>query len=200
MWYRGTLAYPNLVESFTILLTQFHLSFEWVNAETIRIVPEEPEVRIAGDHRPRGMSLEDATALVKRTFPDLDVRRTGSRVSFSGTVEEHEAVAVLIGEKQPRRSMNGNAESKPLRQRTFTLKMVRKPFGSLMATLQQQGVEVRYNAQEFKTAGIDLGKIISLELEQATIDQLLRESCDKVGLDYEVGIYRITLKLKPDPE
>ncbi len=200
LWFHGTLTYPNLVESLTILLTQFQLSFEWIDAETIRIVPETPRVGIEGEHRPRGMPVADALSLVRRNFPNLEVQRSGSRIAFSGLLEEHEAVAVLVGEKQPRRPMSGDPESRPLNQRTFTLKMVRKPFGSLMATLQQQGIEVHYNAQEFSNAGIDLGQKISIELEQATIDQLLKESCDKVGLDYEVEDFRILLKLKAELE
>ncbi len=196
LWAAGTIAYPNLVEALTVVLTQFQLSFEWVSQKRIRIIPEIPQVAIERTHRPKGMTLDEAILVVKREFPRLKVTQKGRQFTFSGRIEDHESVAVLIGERPPRRQASSTQQTTQLRDRRFTLKMVRKPFGSLMATLQSQGIEVRYDAQALKESGADLAQKISLELKQATIDQLLNESCQKVGLTYEINGNVIILKVE----
>ncbi len=198
LWAGGTIVYPNFVESLTIVLTQFQLSFEWVDQKTIRIIPEAPNVAIERSHRPKGMTLDEAISIVKQEASHLKVMKTGRELTFSGRIEDHEAIAVLIGERPPPRRSPTTSKTTPLRDRRFTLNMVRKPFGSLMATLQSQGIEVRYDAQTLNDAGIDLAEKISLELKQATIDQLLNESCEKVGLAYEIDGDVIVLKVKSE--
>lgn len=194
LWKAGVIGNPNFIEGMLIILAQYDLSIAWTNATQVRLIPEDPQPRIIESHRPKGLSLEDALALVSRAYPDATIQREGSSFLFSGSREQHESVALLVGEKTlPRQQSNPLMNSK-LRDRRFTFRMIRKPFGSLMATLQVQGIDVRYDATEIKDAGIDLGELISLELSEATIDQLLQRSCEKVGLDYEIREEVIYLK------
>lgn len=186
LWTSGTIANPNFIEGCLMILTQFGLAFEWVTAHEIRIVPQIPDVGINQGHHPKGMNLEEALALTKQQFPQLEVRQYRNTILFTGTVEDHEAVAILIGEKPSLRKRTPTASNDSLDDVRFTFKMVEKPFGSLMATLQVQGIEVHYDKQEIEAAKIDLGKPISLELNEATIHQLLEKSCTKVGLSYQI--------------
>lgn len=195
LWGSGSIAYPNLIEALTLVLTQFHLGFEWKDATTIRIDPEVVALEIQQRHRPRGMSLDAAMDLITREHPTLPLATEENQLLISGTVEQHESVAILLGEKPPRQRSAANVESAALRNRRFTLKMVRKPFGSLMATLQQQGITIQYDPRELNKSGIDLAQKISLELEQATIDQLLEQSCEKVGLTYRIEGETVLLKV-----
>ena len=195
LWGGGSMTYPNLIEALTLVLTQFHLAFEWKDATTIRIVPEVVAVELQQDHRPRRMSLDAAMDLITRQHPSLPIVREGNQLRVTGTVEQHESVAILLGENPPRQRSAASVESAALRNRRFTLKMVRKPFGSLMATLQQQGIMIQYDPGELNASGIDLAQKISLELEQATIDQLLEQSCAKVGLTYRIEGETVLLKV-----
>ncbi|MBT5020925.1 MAG: hypothetical protein HON04_19505 [Planctomicrobium sp.] len=186
LWVSGTIAYPNFIEGSLMILSQYGLSFEWIDANQIRIVNQIPDVGINQGHKPKGMTLNEAITLTNQKFPKLNAREYRNSLLFTGTVEDHEAVAILIGEKQSLRQKPVASTSDSLRDVRFTFKMVEKPFGSLMATLKVQGIEVRYDAKEIQTANIDLGKIISLELNEATIHQLLEKSCEKVGLSYRL--------------
>lgn len=186
LWSAGTIAYPNFVEGMLIVLAQYELSFAWLDENHIRIVPEIPDVGINQGHKPKGMSLKEALALVKQKFPNLVMRPYQGTVLFTGTVEEHEEVAYLVGEKLRPKVKESHQPSAKLRDLRFTFRMVDKPFGSLMATLQQQGVDVRYDAEQINAANINLATEMSLELNEATIDQLLEKSCEKVGLTYRI--------------
>lgn len=186
LWKGGTIAYPNFIEGNLMILSQYGLSFEWIDANQIRIVNQIPDVGINQGHRPKGMTLKEAVTLTNQKFPKLNAREYRNTLLFTGTVEDHEAVAILIGEKQSTRQRPGTTTSDSLRDVRFTFKMVEKPFGSLMATLKVQGIEVRYDPQQIQAANIDLGKLISLELNEATIHQLLEKSCEKVGLSYRI--------------
>lgn len=186
LWPAGQLAYPNSIEALTVLLSQFELSFAWVDAQTIQLIDQPAEVAILQTHRPRGMTMDQALERVLDQFPHLQIRQQGAEFAFAGLVEEHELVALLIGARTAPRMPPVPTEVTPLRDRRFTLKMVRKPFGSLMATLQQQGIDVRYDAAALAAAQVDLTQNISLELEQATIDLLLLKACELVGLNYEI--------------
>lgn len=197
LWAAGTVADPNLIEGVTIVLTQFDLSFEWQDDSTIRLVPQAPRVAIAQVHRPRRIALEEAVQRVRAALPQLELDVQGGSLKCTGTVEQHETVAVLIGEKPARRRSKSTTEL-PLQNRRFTLRMVRQPFGSLLATLEQQGIDVHVETRELPAAGVDLATKISLELEQATIEQLLSAACDKVGLDFEIR--EETIFLRPRPE
>lgn len=198
LWTRGSIGNPNFIEGSLIILAQYGLAFEWVDANQVRIVPEISEVGINQTHQPKGMTLEEAIALTNKEFPKLDAREYQNKLMFTGTVEDHEAVAILIGEKKSLRRKPSSTSSDSLDDVRFTFKMVEKPFGSLMATLQIQGIEVRYDIQEVQAAKIDLGKEISLELNEATIHQLLEKSCEKVGLSYKIDYGIVYLVVPQD--
>lgn len=195
LWVRGTIASPNVLEALTIVLTQYELTFEWINTNQIRLVEELPIPGLEREHRPRGMTIQSALQVIQQVFPALVIESSGPQLHVTGTLEQHEKIAELIGESPPRRPPPKSPATQSLRDRRLTLKMVRKPFGSLMATLQQQGIQVRYDATAIQNAQIDLGTLISLELEQATIDLLLEQACQKVGLTYSIENDVILLKV-----
>ena len=69
------------------------------------------------------------------------------------------------------------------------------------ALLKELGAPARgkltfeYDAEEFKSAGIDLDRLIAVEVKDATIETLLKATFDPLGVTFE--IVDRTVKLKP---
>lgn len=185
VWGRGAIAHANATEALLLVLMQFDLAFEWTNGATgIRIVPAPERVSIVQEHVVPKDQRESIVDWIEGQFPQANVVLRGSRVSVDGTLEEHASIEARLRGERARRPSPSEA---PLSRQRFTLKMVRDPAGSLLRTLQVQGVDVRFDYKELARAGVDLRTLVTMEFRQASIDQLLAELCRQVdGLSYRI--------------
>ena len=193
LWDSGAMGYANVHEALLFILTQFDLSLQWITPERVRIVEHDPIPVLTRRHRPRGMSQEDALALVTDQFPDAEVVTAGRALEIKALLEEHEEIEIVIGERTPIRSTPAQAPATPIGRRRFTLTMVRQPFSALIGLLRQQGIEVVADANSLAAAGIELNQKISLQLEKATADEMLTQACNAVGVKYRIDGLRVVL-------
>lgn len=193
LWAGGTAAGIDAVEALTLVLGQFDLSFAWRKegrAIEIVLAPESPTV--VRSHRPRSLSPPAALARIEEQQPGAAVVRRGTSLEVTATVLQHEAIAQLLGEVAP--ATAPGPEPVPLSRRRFPLvRIVRKPLGPVLEGLKQQGIDVIYDPQELRSAGIDLEGLISLELENATAEELFDRLCRPVGLRYEIDGSKVRL-------
>jgi hypothetical protein len=189
MWAAGGLAYPNVIETLSVLLAQFDLDFEWTGPDSVRIVPQPEPEPIRQTHPVRRMPADEARARLLQRFPDLKVRQRNDRLEVDAFLEEHEEIAILLGNAPPRRSLR-----EPLENVRFSLRMVQQPFSGLLQLLSEKhGIQVEYDPAALAEAGIDLNRRISIELEQATLEQLLAAACREAGLDFRMEGRRLIL-------
>jgi hypothetical protein len=193
LWAGGTMAGVTPVEALSLVLIQFDLTFEWTGAaEGIRLVPVPRLVAVERTHPIRTITPAAARERVLERFPDLIVDVVGRELTVLATVEQHEAIELLARGQNPEEEED--AGFGPIARRRFTLTVVRKPAGSVIRTLQVNGVKVSYDAETLSAAGIDLTTKISLDLKQATVDELFQALCDPLGLEYEIDGEEITLR------
>lgn len=194
LWAGGTMVGVTPIEAISLILIQFDLTFEWTGLGAgIRLVSMPRAVAIERTHPVRTMTPAAARELILQRFPDLDVAISGRQLSALATVEQHEAIERLARGEDPD-DEGEEAGFGPIARRRFTLTVVRKPAGAVIKTLQVNGVNVTYDAEALGAAGIDLSSKISLELKQATVDELFQAICRPLGLEYEINGEEITLR------
>lgn len=193
----GVMADVNAVEALSLLLGQFELTFAWEReSAAIRLHPAPQSPTLLREHTPRKMKTDEAIAAIAARWPHLKPRRNGRSVRLEASVGEHEAVAALLdpppAEPPPHETSLG-----PLSRRRFTLKATRAEAIAILRTLQTQDVAIDYDPQRLQQAGIDLQQMVTLELDQATADELFRQLCEPLGLTYEID--GSTVRLTPAP-
>ena len=199
LWASATLPSVNAVEALSIVLIQFDLTFQWnENANGLQIVTVPREVSITRSYTPRGSS---ATATAKKWSANIDGLQTkvdGRSVVVSGTVEQHEAVAALLRPSRSRpttRPVPGSVL--PLEKRLYAkLKFERVPAIALIRRLEKTGIVFKYDEAKLKAAGIDINRPISMDLKDATADEVFAAFCKPLGLKYRTRGLTVTLSPK----
>lgn len=192
LWAAGCIAAPNSLEALLLVVSQFALDVEWVDADQVRLTAAARDPLVHRVHELPQRSIDEAVARIRSRFPDLPLKQSRRGLDVQALVEEHEEIAVLLGERAPRRSL-APLSADNLENRRFTLPPAQAPFRQFVALLRQQGIEVRFDEEELTAAGIDLETRIALELQDATIHQFLRAACAPLGLDYRIDGNRIDL-------
>jgi len=145
LWPGGQLPSLSFVESVTLLLLQFDLTFEvQPEGNTCRVVEIPDDILIEKRHSIPREKRESARSIVETRLPELSARWTKTEVRFRGTVEEHEQVAELLR----RRSENDHADAdESLKTRLLTLSIpAGVTYRQVIAQLQQAGIRIRDEA------------------------------------------------------
>lgn len=196
-WWSGSLAHANVAEALMLILNQFDLEFEWISLTEIRIVPTDPNPLLQREYRPRGLTLEQGLKRIESRFPERNPEKVENQIRLAALLEEHEEVAVLVGERPTRQRPAPMPASNALDQQRFTLRVVEQPFGGLVGLLRQRGIAVDYDEMTIAEARIDLNQRITLELEKATLHELLTAACGEVGLDFRITDEGVVLFPRP---
>ena len=194
LWRTGHMASPNASEALLIILLQFDLSFEWLpGASGIQIIraPESPSLERI--HSPVGMTTDEARIRIREAFPDAIVSDAPKGLMVSGTVEEHDSLEYLLGEKTNRNNASIR-KSVVLANQRFTLKARGQRCDLLLEALQLDGLDIEYDTEALSAAGIDLTTKLILELDKATIAQLLDAVCEQVPLKYSIRGNKVVLE------
>jgi hypothetical protein len=194
LWAAGEIAHPSATEALLLIATQFGKDIRWIDDRQVEFVPETAHPQIERVHPLRGIKPDDARNRVLAAFPDLAVRTTDRQLTAVGLIEQQEAIDVLLGNR-PARKPQAPAEAGNLSNRRFTLRMVQRPLADLLQQLEKQDIIIRKDDAALDAAGISLKVLISLELQNATIETLLDQACIPLGLNYR--IQGLTIELFP---
>jgi hypothetical protein len=186
LWGAGDLAHPNAVEALSILLAEFDLSFEWVGTEatTIRLVPAPERVTLQKDYAVAKEHRDRILGELELELPLVQALMKGSKLEANATLEEHEQIAAIL---KGERTQKVEPVKPLLSTLRFSPKIERKPAGSLLVTLQAQGINVQFDPATLQEQGVDLRVPVTMNLQQATIQMLLDELARQVhGLRYRI--------------
>lgn len=202
LWAGATLPSVSAAEALSMVLIQFDLTFAWrPDAAGVRIVPVSKDVAVERFYTPRGTPAAAAAREWTERFPGLRAEAKNDRVLVRGTVEQHEAVAALLGlnggglDRGHRPQVGPRATPPtPLSHRTFVkLKFQRVPAIALIRRLEQTGIVFQYDEKQLATAGIDLNTPISMDLKDATAEEVFAALCKPLGLKYAIDGLTVTL-------
>ena len=195
LWVANTLPSVSAAEALSLVLIQFDLTFAWTGAgQGIELVsaPERPVIEKR--HRVKGRTAAEALKLVQQYGPNLEAKVDGSDLVVRGLLENHEAVAAMVGGSATKKP-DAATGIKPIKQRLFTLKIDRVPVRVLMQKLEESEIVFEYDAEQLVAAGIDLDKPIKLEVEKAAAADFFKAVFDPLRLTVEID--NLTVKLKP---
>jgi len=200
LWVANTLPSVTAPEALSLVLIQFDLTFAWTGkaeggaGQGIELVSAPQRPLIEKRHRVKGRTTAAALKLVQQYGPELDAKIDGSDLVVRGLLEDHEAVAAMVGGSATKKP-DATAGVKPIKQRLFTLKIDRVPARVLMKKLEESEIVFEYDAEQLAAAGIDLDQPIKLEVEKATAADFFKAVFDPLRLTVEID--NLTVKLKP---
>jgi hypothetical protein len=161
-------------------------------------LPERVVIELPHDP-PRGVSADAALAAWKEKLPDLDARVEKGKVIVTGTWEQHELVErIRRGATVPDKTARTEPPLPPLDHQRYTGTILNTPVSAVMqdlGTRKRGELKFEYDPDEFKSAGINLETLVSLNLKNAKIEELLKGMFDPLGVSFE--IVDRTVKLKP---
>lgn len=194
LWRGGTMFNVNFIEAATCILLQYDLMFEWNNDATEITLLALPEaVGIIEKHRSRKVSPAEAVTIIQKRWPKLKADIVQSEVSVFATVEQQAVISELMrsgewpeaNEAKPANKAN-QPNTIPLAKRNISLRVIRKPVSTVLATLIKSGINIQYDPTALKTAGIDLSANIDLDVKNADIDELMSAICKPVGMKFRI--------------
>jgi hypothetical protein len=178
---------------------QFDRTFAWTNgASGIRIVPIPDDVSFVKTHTlPRKLAASNAVTNLKEQMPGLRIEVRGGKILVRGTVEEQNAVALLLAGRSATPSKT-RPKTKPasLTNRRFTLKIAKVPAIALIRKLQGSGIRIEYDARALANAKVDLNRPITMDANQATADEFFGTLCKQLGLTFTINASTVRLRVK----
>lgn len=188
LWPAADLPPMTLVDRLTLVLEQFDMTFR-VAADGRRIaaVPAPADVAIVRDY-PGQPRPEELLAAWRQLAPDCQFRVVGGRIHVKGLIEDHERIEAALGRGWARppaeRVRRPGPPARP--QQVFTAKNANVPLGAVLGAFARQlGLELQIDLERMRQAGISLDQLISFEVEQASLDELLDAVLKPVGCTHQ---------------
>jgi hypothetical protein len=181
LWSEGHLPPLPLVDRLLLVLVQFDLDFEAADAgKAVRIVPLAPAPVIERKY-PGGRDVRRTAERIRRGAPELKVEIRGREVVALGRVEDHEKLNPTRPAAQPR-----TAAAKPIpADRRYTLRARDVPLSSVLEKLKDEtGPKFTFDTVAMADKGISPDVKVTIDVREATLDDLLRTMLEPVGLTY----------------
>ena len=181
LWPQMNLPAMTLAERLTLFLAGFRLSYQFDNDDNVRLVRFPAAVSVTREYRLRSdRSLAD----LRSQFPQAEVEVANGMAVVQTTVEEQAAIYDLLTGKR-----TGDSPQKPeevpdvgFERKRFTLRIEDREFVKVMKQLADQiGIDLVVGAG----VAIDANELVSIDVENANIDELLDALLAQVGLKHE---------------
>lgn len=198
LWAGATLPRVNAVEALSLVLIQFDLTFAWSEAAAgIRLLPVPSDVWVKRTYTSIGRDTSAAVRVCHEQMPDLEITAQGSQLVVRGTMEQHDAVAMLlrlgIGRRSSRRPRSSGPP--PLIKRLFTLSVANVPVKAVIQQLESSGMTFDYDAEKMTAAGVDFSQTVTIDVKNASADEFFEAVFGPVGVDFT--LHNVTVTLTP---
>lgn len=197
LWPATDLAPLSLINRLTLLLAGFDLTFEISpDGRAARPVPIRRPVRLVRDYD-AGASPGGVAAKLKELVP-AEFQVAEGRLYVRGRLEDHELVQAALSGKPIRRPdpNHGNEQGGVKR---YTLRVENKPLGPVLGALAEQiGLTLEFDKAAISQAGISLDSLVSFEVEQASLEELLKAVLTPAKLTFEQR--GGALKIRPEQD
>lgn len=195
LWPAGFMHDVNFVEALSLVLIQYDRTFEWnKTADAVTIVPMPEKVWIERRHAVPSSRRDSLRDDVDGILKSIDHTLERDRLLVRGSIEEHERIATMLGQR-PGKSTPTKFPV-PLKQRQFSSKDENVRIRDAFQALREQGITINYDAAAFEQAKIDLDRRVDLKLNKASADVFLSALCEPLGVNYEIDGITVTLTLK----
>jgi len=208
LWAKASLPPLSLTCRLCLVLHQFDLTFQ-VQTEGREIVLRPLPQRIALVRSyPGGGNPQARAQQIAEIAPEVEIRLSGDRIWVRGRCEDHHRIALFLDPSQKSSHPYWELESllsgpgKPFLQpgkssptssppsikqiRVDSLRIRNKPLREVLDLLRDRlGLEFRIDEEAMQKAGASLDQHISLEVQRASVDELLRKIFQPLGLRFQ---------------
>ena len=197
LWAAAVVPEATAAEALSVVLNQFDLTFEWTDRGSgMRLVAVPSSVAIEQSYALRGRSPATTLQLVSSKIEGIDAAVRAGRLVVRGTVEQHEAVAALLGLSKESPHAGGKRPLTPLDRQSFVLQAGGVNLRELFEELKKQGLKIDYNAAELQKAGIDLKQKVSIDLPRLPARQFFARLLDPYGLTFHFDHATVVIEPK----
>lgn len=176
LWAAGDLPPLSVADRLSLLLAGFDLTFEISRDGTaIRPVAIPEAVSLERSYTPR-ISLATVESKIAADFPDVRIRRTGNRLTIVGSFEDHDMIARLLRGETVRRKMGPPAET------NYSLTTTSPVGGILKEIARRAKLDVKVDPAVAPL----LQERVTVEVQQATLRQLLDATLEPAGIRYDL--------------
>jgi hypothetical protein len=191
LWAESRLPSLPWSDRLTLILAQFDLTFAVApNGRSIALTPIPADVAIEKTY-PGGDSPGTRRSRLRKLVPDAQIELRDGQLLVRGRIEDHREIAALLA-------------GKPVRERTvtpgdrrYTLKVAGLPLENVFAQFGKLlKLEIRYDHKAIQESDISLKQLISFEVAEATLEELLSAALQDTGLTYDLT--RTTVTIRPD--
>lgn len=179
LWPEIDLPPMTFIERMQLVLAGFHMTFECSpDGSTIRLVPMPETAALERTYPLRGRRA-DVTAVLSSRFPNARITSEAGKITVIGTVEDHEAIKRLIdGRTERPKPANSPAEGETV----YTLK-IEGPVGKIASGLAAKlGLQIEVDQR----ATPKLSELITLDVKEVSMEELLEALLSPAGLSYEL--------------
>jgi hypothetical protein len=195
LWAGGALVNVPRVTQLTILLAGFDLTFSCDSQGVVTLRPVHPDELWEQSYRvpPGGRRLADE---IKSQFPDATFEVDAARVRVTGFIEDHEAIRQWLQTGRPAAEDRPRSNTARQPERRFTMRVVRKPLRDVLRAIEKETeLRIAFNDSSKEQAEASLDQLISFEVREVEIDELMKAVLGPLKLDFrrdgtniEIGI------------
>ena len=181
LWPAANLPPMTISQRLSLVLAGFDLTFEVSNdGRSVRIVPLPPNPRMRESYTV-AKDRKKIVAQMRREAPSARLQESANRVTVDGTWADHDRFRRLM-----RRESGAPPGTSP--GQLYTLRVKNQTVGAVAKTLAGR-LGRRLDAD--RRINSTLRKLVSFEVKDATLDQLLHAVFDPVELKFEIDQERL---------
>jgi hypothetical protein len=180
LWPAATLPAMSWTDRFTLVAAQFDLTFRIDrDGRQIELVPMPAKAALVRNYRVTGPPAAAAERWVAE-LPQAVISASGGQVRVEGLLEDHEFIARRLRGTPPRRATTATGKE------VYQVSIENAPLEQVTVQLGQRlGLEFKWDRAAIDKAGIAIDQLISIRVENADVDDLLRSVFQGTGLTFE---------------
>jgi hypothetical protein len=184
LWAAADLPPLPLVDRVTLIANQFDLTFEPdADGSQLRLAPVPERVALSRSYPGGGNAAATAKGFAALA-PEAQIKVANDKIWVRGLLEDHERIVALRRPSSP--PAKPAAASKGI-VRIGRLDVRNKPVKEVLEALAERlNFELRVDREAIEKAGISLDQRVTVQLDSATLDDVLRELLKDTGLTYNV--------------
>lgn len=168
-----------LVDRLSLVAAEFELTFHIdPTARTISLEPRPDDPKLERSYA-AGAKPQETLVRLRKLVPDAVVRLSGTKVTVVGKYEDHQRITAPAGSQAAARP----AGAAPAGVQVHSLRIKDVPLSTLVKVLREKHkLKIEVDEGAIKAAGLNLDAPTAVDVEKATLEQLLEQAAAPLGL------------------
>ena len=182
LWTGADLPPLSVIDRLLLICSQFDLCFTWEDAgKAVRLAPWPKEISVERSY-PGGKEPAKFAEQLAAVLTDSTIQVVNDKVMVRGLLEQHEMIDAARTASKPAVAAEADISKTKIEQ----FKVQNKSLKVLLDTFRQQlRLDIRVDADQLKRSGKSLDMLLSLDLKNVTVDELLQQTLSPAGLTFQ---------------